>query len=63
MTTGTIDIADIQSLTAVCHDFVLSFCANICATTDITSGITTTINIIDVTTKKLGLCLTSTILL
>ena len=63
MTACTVDIADIQFFTAVCHDFILSSCANICAFTDITSGVAAAIDIIDITAQKFSLSLTGTILL
>ena len=62
MTTCTVDITDIQFCTAVaCNDFCLSLRADICTATDITLGVTTTIDIVDITGKKLGYSLTCTI--
>ena len=66
MTTGTIDLTYIQFSTAVSScggTFTLTLCANIRSTTNITSGITCTIYIVDITTKELGLSFTCTILL
>ena len=62
MATSTIDFTDIEVRTAVAsNDLTLLLRADICAATDITLGVTTTIDIVDITTKKLGHSLTCTI--
>ena len=62
LATCTIDLTDIQISTAVaCNDFCLSLCTDIRATTNITFGITTTIDVIDKTAKEFGHSLTGTI--
>ena len=53
MAAGTIDFTDIQVCTAVAgYNFTLLFCADVCAATDITLGVTAAIDIVDITAKE-----------